>query len=80
MSPVPFSRVSAFTTIYNSGNPAGVVILPSNAPDNELYMSSIAVEMNMAETAYVRSINNVVNEYSIRWYCAPSGHEGKYND
>lgn len=73
---IPYSRISAFTEIYNSGNPAGVCLLDIDSTDNEQWMSDIAIEMNMSETSYIRQLDSNDNsKYSIRWFCAPSGQE-----
>lgn len=79
----PFSRVSAFTSDFRGGNPAGVVVLDPIKDSNDLWsldteeciawMSSVAIEMDMAETGFLRRI--APNKYTIRWYCAPTGHE-----
>lgn len=55
--------VDAFTDKMFSGNPAGVCILKSEL-SAEL-MQSIAAEMNLSETAFVRKIND---GFSLRWF------------
>lgn len=60
-------QVDAFTNQPFTGNPAGVCIL-----DEELdatWMQNIAMEMNLAETAFLKKLDD---GFSLRWF-RPSG-------
>ena len=56
-------QVDAFTEKPFRGNPAAVCILPSN-PSVE-WMQDVASEMNLAETAFLVSMND---GYNLRWF------------
>jgi PhzF family phenazine biosynthesis protein len=60
----------AFTNMRFNGNPAGVCILEEEVEDK--YMSLIAKEMNLSETAFVQSLDgrpiNQTNIFSLRWF------------
>ena len=60
---VPLFQVDAFANRPFSGNPAAVCILDSEA-DSE-WMQSIASEMNLSETAFVRSVED---GFELRWF------------
>jgi PhzF family phenazine biosynthesis protein len=61
---LPFELIDAFVTDAPfSGNPAGVVLLSVERP--EAWMQSVAMEVNHAETAFVRAIEG---GFSIRWF------------
>jgi len=62
MGPKIFT-VDAFTDKPFSGNPAGVCILSEDR--DELWMQSIAREMNLSETAFLRKIDD---GYNLRWF------------
>ncbi len=55
--------VDAFTDCPFAGNPAAVCILDEER--NAQWMQSVAAEMNLAETAFVRRIDD---GYSLRWF------------
>ena len=55
--------VDAFTDKPFSGNPAGVCILSEER--DEIWMRSIAREMNLSETAFIRENDD---GYSLRWF------------
>ncbi|MEE9445463.1 MAG: PhzF family phenazine biosynthesis protein [Cocleimonas sp.] len=59
-------QVDAFTTEKFKGNPAGVCILPINVEADEVWMQSLASEMNLAETAFVQAKTD--NTFSLRWF------------
>lgn len=61
--PVAISQVDAFTSRPFSGNPAGVCVLPEERDD--VWMLSVAQEMNLAETAFV---NQRSDGWSLRWF------------
>jgi len=62
MGPKIFT-VDAFTDKPFSGNPAGVCILSEER--EEVWMQSIAREMNLSETAFLTESDN---GYSLRWF------------
>lgn len=55
--------VDAFTDRPFSGNPAAVCVLEKPAPDE--WMSALACEMNLSETAFV--IKTTDNRFGLRW-------------
>jgi PhzF family phenazine biosynthesis protein len=55
--------VDAFTDKIFSGNPAAVCLLEKNLDD--LLLQSIAAEMNLSETAFVKKIDE---GFSLRWF------------
>ncbi|MCD6576894.1 MAG: PhzF family phenazine biosynthesis isomerase [Anaerolineaceae bacterium] len=59
----PIFQVDAFTTHPFGGNPAGVVLLKKEQPD--LWMLSVAREMNLSETAFVIGEKR---PYKLRWF------------
>jgi PhzF family phenazine biosynthesis protein len=60
----PFYLVDAFARTPFTGNPAGVVILREEVPAE--LMQKIAMEMNQAETAFVRKTDE--GRWSLRWF------------
>ncbi len=56
--------VDAFTDRPFSGNPAAVTILPEPRPD--AWMQSLAMEMNLAETAYL--VKRDDGSFDLRWF------------
>jgi PhzF family phenazine biosynthesis protein len=56
-------QIDAFTSVPFAGNPAGVCILES--PADETWMQSVAAEMNVAETAFLWSLEG---GFSLRWF------------
>lgn len=61
--PIPLYVVDAFTAEPFKGNPAAVCLLEAPRPD--AWMQSIAMEMNLSETAFVVPRGA---EYSLRWF------------
>ena len=59
----PILQIDAFTDKPFTGNPAGVCIL--ERPADETWMQSVAMEMNLAETAFVHPIEG---GWSLRWF------------
>jgi PhzF family phenazine biosynthesis protein len=59
----PILQIDAFTDQPFSGNPAGVCIL--ERPADERWMQNVAMEMNLAETAFVHRIEG---GWSLRWF------------
>ena len=63
MKPTPIYQVDAFANGPFTGNPAAVCILTE--PVTEKIMQNIAIENNLAETAF---ITRGRNEWLIRWF------------
>ena len=61
--------VDAFTREPFGGNPAGVVMLDGDFPDNEL-MRQVAAELRYSETAFVKQ--NGRSEFTVRYF-TPAG-------
>ena len=57
-------QVDAFTSRPFSGNPAAVVVLKRQEPDD--WMAALAAEMNLSETAFLQPIEDDV--FSLRWF------------
>ncbi|MEO8430233.1 MAG: PhzF family phenazine biosynthesis protein [Acidobacteriota bacterium] len=60
---VPLFHVDAFTERPFGGNPAAVCVLPDERPD--AWMQSVAGEMNLSETAFLRRTGDV---WPLRWF------------
>jgi len=60
---IPIFQVDAFTNRPFAGNPAAVCLLEGPADDG--WMQALAAEMNLAETAYVYSVED---GFSLRWF------------
>ena len=61
---LPLFIVDAFTSQPFAGNPAAVVMLKHEIPDE--LMAKIAAEMNLSETAFV--LANPPNRFVLRWF------------
>jgi predicted PhzF superfamily epimerase YddE/YHI9 len=59
----PIYQVDAFTSRPFTGNPAAVCIL--SGPADESWMQSVAMEMNLSETAF---LHEQEDGYSLRWF------------
>ena len=60
---VPIYQVDAFANRPFRGNPAAICLLAEEAdPD---WMQDVAAEMNLAETAFVRPLQN---GFELRWF------------
>jgi PhzF family phenazine biosynthesis protein len=57
-------QVDSFTREPFKGNPAGVCLL--ECPATEVWMQSVAMEMNLSETAFVEP--RADGEYNLRWF------------
>jgi PhzF family phenazine biosynthesis protein len=57
-------HVDAFTDRAFAGNPAAVCLLPEECPP--AWMQSIAAEMNLSETAFLRQQGN--GDFELRWF------------
>jgi predicted PhzF superfamily epimerase YddE/YHI9 len=56
-------QVDAFTDRLFSGNPAAVCLL--DGPRDAAWMQSVAAEMNLSETAFVRRLDGA---FELRWF------------
>jgi PhzF family phenazine biosynthesis protein len=56
-------QVDSFAEKPFEGNPAGVCVLPG--PADEKWMQNVAMEMNLAETAFLYAANG---GYNLRWF------------
>jgi PhzF family phenazine biosynthesis protein len=59
----PIFQVDAFTDSAFAGNPAAVCLLESVA--HAEWMQSVAAEMNLSETAFVRRLDE---DFGLRWF------------
>ena len=59
----PLLHVDAFATKLFEGNPAAVCLLAEERPAE--WMQSLAAEMNLSETAYVRPLDG---DFELRWF------------
>jgi PhzF family phenazine biosynthesis protein len=57
-------QVDAFTDRRFSGNPAAVVVLET--PGDEGWMQNVALEMNLAETAFL--VRRRDGDFDLRWF------------
>jgi PhzF family phenazine biosynthesis protein len=62
---IPIAVIDAFTNRAFSGNPAGVCLLDQELTSEQ--MQSIAMEMNLSETAFVQKTQKR-GYYSLRWF------------
>ena len=62
--PIPIYQVDAFAEQAFTGNPAGVCILEQ--PASEVWMQSVAMEMNLSETAFV--VRRGDGDFDLRWF------------
>ena len=60
---VPLHLIDAFTDEPFAGNPAGVCLL--DAPQPDAWLQAVAREMNQAETAFLRPIED---GFELRWF------------
>jgi PhzF family phenazine biosynthesis protein len=63
MKGIPLLQVDAFTQAPFGGNPAAVCLL--DAPRDATWMQSVALEMNLSETAFLVPR---ASGYSLRWF------------
>ena len=67
MAHLPLFQIDAFTSEAFKGNPAAVCFLDGPRPDP--WMQSVAIEMNLSETAFLLEEND---GYRLRWF-TPGG-------
>lgn len=63
--PYPIYHIDAFAEQPFTGNPAVVVLLDSQERETE-WMQSLAAEMNLSETAFVRKLDD--ERFELRWF------------
>ncbi len=63
---IPVFQIDAFTDVPFSGNPAAVCPLDEWLPDD--VMQSIALEMNLSETAFFVPSADDSGDYDLRWF------------
>lgn len=61
--PQPITQVDAFTSVPFAGNPAAVCVL--SEPRDDVWMQQVAREMNLAETAFLRTRSD---GFDLRWF------------
>lgn len=61
---IPIYQADAFTDKPFAGNPAAVCLLEK--PANEAWMQSVAMEMNLAETAF--PVRREDGDFDLRWF------------
>lgn len=65
-------QIDAFTNEVYKGNPAGVCVLENDVTIDDKTMQSIAMEMNISETAFVKPVenNDIKNstEFNLKWF------------
>jgi PhzF family phenazine biosynthesis protein len=66
MPTLPIVQVDAFTATAFGGNPAAVCVLKSSR--DEKWMASVAMEMNLSETAFVVPDPNDAGAFRLRWF------------
>ena len=61
-----FHQVDAFTDQPFQGNPAAVLVL--DEPADPAWMQSVALEMNLSETAFCHPSSRAGEEWDLRWF------------
>src|SRR6478672_16109 len=62
---MPLFHVDAFTDRAFSGNPAAVCLLSEEAAPDERWHQSVAAEMNLSETAFLKPRDG---HWELRWF------------
>ena len=62
----PLFQVDAFASVPFTGNPAAVCLLGTGEAPSARWMQAVAGEMNLAETAFVRSRPD--GDFDLRWF------------
>ena len=67
---VPFFQIDSFSPTPLSGNPAAVLLLPSEEelPLDDATLGRIAAENNLSETAFVRPADAPGGPFGLRWF------------
>jgi len=69
MSEALLFHVDAFTPLPFAGNPAMVCLLPDSKELSVRWMQSLAVDINLSETAFVRPlVENSEADFELRWF------------
>ncbi|KIJ26092.1 hypothetical protein M422DRAFT_783191, partial [Sphaerobolus stellatus SS14] len=66
MPSLPYTVVDAFTSVPFKGNPAAVIVLNSQLPNDIL--QNIAAEFNLSETAFITPIDPSSGNFGLRWF------------
>ena len=66
MGSTAFVQVDAFTDVPFGGNPAAVIVM--EGPADDAWMQSVALEMNLSETAFCHPSSDVDGEWDLRWF------------
>ncbi|KIJ33934.1 hypothetical protein M422DRAFT_264075 [Sphaerobolus stellatus SS14] len=66
MPSLPYTVVDAFTSVLFKGNPAAVIVVNSQLPNNIL--QNIAAEFNLSETAFITPIDSSSGNFGLRWF------------
>src|SRR5882762_5140624 len=77
MQRINIKQIDAFTTVPNTGNPAGVVLEGKDLTEHQ--MQAIARELNLTETAFLLPATRREADLRARFFSAsgevpPSGH------
>jgi PhzF family phenazine biosynthesis protein len=62
----PIFHVDAFADGPFTGNPAAVCVLDADASPGDAWMSAVAAEMNLSETAFVQPRDD--GDWNLRWF------------
>lgn len=61
--------IDAFTDRPYAGNPAGVVLLDTEAWPDEAWMRQVAAELNLSETAFAHPLpDRTTADWALRWF------------
>jgi predicted PhzF superfamily epimerase YddE/YHI9 len=63
---IEIAQVDAFADRPFTGNPAAVCVLPRSEAWDERWMQSVAMEMNLSETAFARPVDPA--RFELRWF------------
>jgi len=53
---VPLFQVDAFTSVVFGGNPAAIMLVPHGVAMSDAFLTDIAAENNLSETAFVQPL------------------------
>jgi PhzF family phenazine biosynthesis protein len=62
--------IDAFSEVPFKGNPAAVILMDADDDISDSILQSIAEEVNLSETAFVRPVagGDASGEYNLRWF------------
>ncbi len=64
---IPMFQVDAFASTPFTGNPAAVCLLDTDTDADAVWMQTVAAEMNLSETAFVRP-RDAGGAFPLRWF------------